>query len=148
MANRWDSAVRLPSGLLADVAWAKFDESTQSELSLAQHLVDAAEVAGYLWRHWIPEHIKERVASAAGGDAAGGALVSWLAGVHDCGKLSPAFAHQIAARGGGAVLARMRDVGLAYRGQPPTPSQAPHSTLGQLAPVSYTHLTLPTKRIV
>ncbi|WP_142001310.1 CRISPR-associated helicase Cas3' [Amycolatopsis cihanbeyliensis] len=82
-------------------AWAKsyYDRQTGAPthwLPLSQHLADSARVAGHLVGHWLPPRVTERL----GRNLPGGAedvpvLAGWLAGVHDIGKLSPAFAVQV-----------------------------------------------------
>ncbi len=50
-------------------------------------------MAGLLWDHWLPDAVRSHVASALpGGRDDARCLVSWLAGVHDIGKSTPAFA--------------------------------------------------------
>ncbi|SFP52428.1 CRISPR-associated endonuclease/helicase Cas3 [Amycolatopsis arida] len=81
-------------------AWAKSVRSEQGEvthwLPLSQHMEDSAAVARRLVEEWVPRQVVERI----GRDLPGGArnvpvLASWLAGIHDVGKLSPAFAVQV-----------------------------------------------------
>lgn len=93
--------------------WAKTDQDFihGGELSrwlpLYQHLDDAAAVAGFLWDEWAPPSIKSTVSRAVGGDAEGRRLLVWLAGTHDVGKASPAFAVQ-----GGPLVSSMERAGL------------------------------------
>ncbi|WP_255528219.1 CRISPR-associated helicase Cas3' [Streptacidiphilus sp. P02-A3a] len=94
-------------------------------------MADSAAVAGLLWDHWLPGHVRELVARPLpGGEADGRRLVVWLAGVHDIGKATPAFACQV-----DALADRMRGVGLAmpYRREMGADRRvAPHGLAGQL----------------
>lgn len=64
-------------------------------LPLYQHLDDAAQTATLLWDHWAPRSVKQTLAKVFGSEASARALVIWLAGTHDVGKASPAFAIQV-----------------------------------------------------
>jgi CRISPR-associated endonuclease/helicase Cas3 len=92
--------------------WAKsypqrgFD--TERWLSLVAHLEDAAGIAWRLWDDWLPTTIRRQFIDATGSEASARALLSFLAGVHDVGKASPAFAVQVA-----PLRNWMVDVGLA-----------------------------------
>jgi len=81
--------------------WAKsrVDElgSLDGWLPLYQHLNDSASVAAHLWDDWAPRSIKSTLARCFGSEAAARSTVVWLAGVHDVGKASPAFAVQVSA---------------------------------------------------
>lgn len=85
---------------LTAMAWAKSDPMGRPPshwLPLWQHLDDAGAVAGHLWDAWLAPSVRRLVSSGLpDGDADGRRLVSWLAGVHDIGKVSPAFAIQAA----------------------------------------------------
>lgn len=80
--------------------WAKsyFDRETSQVthwLPLFQHLEDSAAVARRLVADWVPRQVVHRIGAALpGGDDDVGTLAAWLAGVHDVGKLSPAFVVQ------------------------------------------------------
>ncbi|MEU6481095.1 CRISPR-associated helicase Cas3' [Streptomyces sp. NPDC047017] len=57
---------------------------------------DSAAVAGRLWEEWLPLSVRRLVACALpGGEADARRLAVWLAGVHDIGKATPAFACQV-----------------------------------------------------
>ena len=74
--------------------WAKSGDSG-SWLSVVQHLMDAADVAGLLFDDYLSEHHRRLMASVWGGDRAKArASFVFLAGVHDAGKVSPQFACQ------------------------------------------------------
>lgn len=64
-------------------------------LPLHQHLDDSAEVAGLLWDRWAPPSVTHTLARVFGTEENARALVVWLAGTHDIGKASPAFAVQV-----------------------------------------------------
>jgi CRISPR-associated helicase Cas3/CRISPR-associated endonuclease Cas3-HD len=77
-------------------------------LPLWQHLDDAADVAGLLFDRWLAPSLRAVLAEPFGGDQSEARrLVSWLAGVHDVGKASPAFAFQVS-----RLAARMEDRGM------------------------------------
>lgn len=75
----------------------KSDRANGTTMPLVRHLEDAADVAAVLWDDWVPTHIK-RVIAADVPDGMEGArtLFTWLAGVHDIGKASPAFCEMLA----------------------------------------------------
>ncbi|MFE2763294.1 type I-E CRISPR-associated protein Cse1/CasA [Streptomyces halstedii] len=59
-------------------------------------MADSAAVAGLLWEHWLPRNVKELIAEPLpGGVADARSLCVWLAGTHDIGKATPAFACQV-----------------------------------------------------
>ena len=79
---------------LARSFWAKSGDSG-CWLSVVQHLMDAADVAGLLFDDYLSEHHRRLMASVWGGDCAKArASFVFLAGVHDAGKVSPQFACQ------------------------------------------------------
>lgn len=82
--GEWSSAARS--------VWGKTDRDSGAFLPLVQHLEDAAGVAGLLWDTWLPEIVRRRLAIAVGGRAEARTLAVFLAGVHDIGKATPAFA--------------------------------------------------------
>ena len=98
----------------ARAAWGKTDRTGTSPvgwLPLWRHLADAADVAGQLWDHWLSPAVRDLIAhQLPAGDADGRTLAVWLAGVHDIGKATPAFAVQAPALAG-----RMRDRGLDFQ---------------------------------
>ena len=95
------SAMRLSDR--ARVTWAKSHTDPGAQfgltawLPLHQHLADAGAIAALLWEDWTPESLKALLGRTFGGEAAARALLIWLAGVHDVGKASPAFAVQVTA---------------------------------------------------
>src|SRR5439155_6760130 len=59
---------------------------------------------------WLSAAVRRRIADdLPGGEADGRTLAVWLAGVHDIGKATPAFAIQAS-----ALAERMRDRGLVF----------------------------------
>ncbi|MFD5425582.1 CRISPR-associated helicase Cas3' [Streptomyces sp. NPDC127084] len=57
---------------------------------------DSAAVAALLWDEWLPDNVRSLISGALpGGPDDGRCLVVWLAGVHDIGKATPAFACQV-----------------------------------------------------
>ncbi|PZT78000.1 CRISPR-associated helicase/endonuclease Cas3 [Streptomyces sp. AC1-42W] len=91
---------------------------------------DSAAVAGLLWDSWLPGSVRAVVsASLPGGEDDGRRLAVWLAGAHDIGKATPAFACQVE-----QLAARMRDAGLEMRSAKalgPDRRIAPHGLAGQ-----------------
>jgi CRISPR-associated endonuclease/helicase Cas3 len=82
----------------ATSVWAKshpMRSVTEEWLPLVTHLEDAAGIAGRLWDEWLPPAVTDRIAAHAGGPDAGRTLVCFLAGIHDIGKATPAFAVQV-----------------------------------------------------
>lgn len=77
-----------------DVAamWGKTGQD-DSWLPLWRHLEDSAAVAGLVWDRWLPRSVKDHVTGCLpGADGDGRKLLIWLAGIHDIGKATPAFA--------------------------------------------------------
>ncbi|WP_162893113.1 CRISPR-associated helicase Cas3' [Microbacterium halotolerans] len=81
--------------------WAKswpnpcIDGEIERWLPLHRHLLDTAGIATRLWDHWLAPHVKELLAKAVGSPESARTLAVWLAGAHDVGKASPAFAVQV-----------------------------------------------------
>ncbi|MFC7217720.1 CRISPR-associated helicase Cas3' [Streptomyces polyrhachis] len=74
---------------------------------------DSAAVAGRLWDEWLPRAVRQLIAEVLpGGEADARRLAVWLAGVHDIGKATPAFACQVE-----QLAQHMRDHGLEMRSQ-------------------------------
>lgn len=110
--------------------WAKSRDSG-SWLSVVQHLMDAADVAGLLFDDYLSEHHRRLMASVWGGDRAKArASFVFLAGVHDVGKLDIRFACQRQdlaelIRHQGLVVLRKRDY--------PERAFLPHGLVSQFA---------------
>ncbi|MBF4163026.1 CRISPR-associated helicase Cas3' [Nocardioides acrostichi] len=82
---------------------SRFDDT--SWLPTVQHLEDSAGVADRVW-DWLPSRTRQHIQhSLPEGASDGRALLRWLAGVHDIGKLSPPFVAQQPALAGRAVSA-------------------------------------------
>ncbi|MFD8375801.1 CRISPR-associated helicase Cas3' [Streptomyces sp. NPDC059688] len=111
--------------------WAKHDRDGGGWLPLWRHMEDSAAVAGLLWDGWVPPAIRALIAEVLpGGETDARALVVWLAGVHDIGKATPAFACQV-----DELAEVMRDQGLPMRSAAavgPDRRLAPHGLAGQV----------------
>lgn len=116
--------------------WAKSffepDLGLSHWLPLSQHLDDSAAVAGQLVDRWLPRQVVERIGrDLPGGTAHVRVLASWLAGVHDVGKLSPAFVVQVP-----KLADRMRHHGLIAAPElqlDPMRGRVAHSLVGHVA---------------
>ncbi|MGC9499271.1 CRISPR-associated helicase Cas3' [Streptomyces sp. WG7] len=125
------------SGLLrrlgepARSVWAKHDRDSDGWLPLWRHMEDSAAVAGLLWDRWLPVGVRKLVAETLPrGEPDARALAVWLAGVHDVGKATPAFACQV-----DQLADAMRDQGLemrSVRALGPDRRVAPHGLAGQV----------------
>ncbi|MFE9328931.1 CRISPR-associated helicase Cas3' [Nocardia sp. NPDC052278] len=88
--------------------WAKSPNGVGGWLPLWQHMDDSADVAGLLFDEWLAPSVVGLLAAEFGGDAAAArCAVRFLAGVHDLGKATPAFAVQDE-----GLAQRMREHGL------------------------------------
>jgi CRISPR-associated endonuclease/helicase Cas3 len=111
--------------------WAKHDRVSDGWLPLWQHMDDSAAVAGLLWDRWLPAAVRRMVAEPFAGDETDARrLVVWLAGIHDVGKATPAFACQVdgladAMRAAGLEMPYQKQMGADRR-------MAPHGLAGQL----------------
>lgn len=90
--------------MLTDAArsvWAKSSHASDEDLDhpdwlpLYQHLDDTLGIAKYLWDDWLPLNVRSAFASHFGSLEAARAVLAFLAGTHDVGKASPAFAVQV-----------------------------------------------------
>lgn len=88
----------------AAAAWAKsgYRPERRRWLPLPVHLLDAAAVARHLARSWLSPSIRSIIEREFATSASGltpaeefAALASWISGVHDIGKASPAFASKV-----------------------------------------------------
>ena len=89
---------------------------------------DSAAVAGLVWDEWLPDSTKRLIAEAFDenrDDAR--TFVTWMAGVHDLGKASPAFAIQVEGLADG-----MREQGLAFPRFVNERTHAPHSVVSHI----------------
>lgn len=96
---------------LSDAArsvWAKSTGEGGGWLPLWQHMDDSAAVAGELFDRWLAQHVIQLFAEEFDGDQAlARTALTFLAGLHDLGKATPAFAVQHT-----ALAQRMREYGL------------------------------------
>lgn len=115
---------------LARSFWAK-SGNDQTWLSVVQHLMDAADVAGYLFDDYLSEHHRRLMASVWQGDRekARTAFV-FLAGTHDVGKVSPQFACQ---RSDLADLVRDQGLTVMRKSDYPERTYLPHGLASQFA---------------
>ncbi|MEV5988867.1 CRISPR-associated helicase Cas3' [Streptomyces sp. NPDC052051] len=92
---------------------------------------DSAAVAGLLWDRWLSANVRRLVSGVLPeGEEDARRLVVWLAGVHDIGKATPAFASQVdpladVMRAAGLEMGTRRQLG-------PDVRLAPHGVAGQL----------------
>ncbi|MDH6521979.1 CRISPR-associated endonuclease/helicase Cas3 [Streptomyces sp. SAI-135] len=118
-------------GVPARSVWAKHDRDGDGWMPLWRHMEDSAAVAGFLWDEWLPAGVRALIAGVLpGGEADGRRLALWLAGVHDVGKATPAFACQVEQLADG-----MREQGLEMRSRQamgPDRRLAPHGLAGQV----------------
>lgn len=110
--------------------WGKTDRDTGEWFPVVHHLTDTALMAGELFDWYLPEGTKASLVSLTGLPLEQvRTLATFLAGVHDIGKVSVQFTHQATHRFP-ELLSRMRDHGLdASR---PWPERIGHATLGQV----------------
>ncbi|MGA5701748.1 type I-E CRISPR-associated protein Cse1/CasA [Peterkaempfera bronchialis] len=115
----------------ARTVWAKHDRATETWLPLWRHLADSAAVAGLLWDRWLPRNVKEMVAEVLPGGADDARrLAVWLAGTHDIGKATPAFACQVDSLADAMIAAGLRMRTQRQYGE--DRKMAPHGLAGQL----------------
>ncbi len=92
-----DHSAGVPATEWSDAAlscWGKTDPSAGDWLPLVRHLEDSAQVAALVWDWWLPDSVRVCITDGVPGDARdrGRRIFIWLAGSHDVGKASPAFA--------------------------------------------------------
>ncbi|MBL6280406.1 CRISPR-associated endonuclease Cas3'' [Micromonospora fiedleri] len=127
-------------GVAARAVWGKTDRRGTSPvgwLPLWRHLADTADVAGQLWDHWLGRAARHRIADELpGAEADARTLLVWLAGIHDIGKATPAFAYQAY-----NLAERMRDHGLGYQRDLIKADRryAPHATAGHVLLADWLH---------
>ncbi|WP_316668018.1 CRISPR-associated helicase Cas3' [uncultured Propionibacterium sp.] len=123
-------------GTAARVVWAKsgYDPVRERWLPLWLHLLDAAAVAEHLARAWVAPTVGDFVERELTTSGTGLSptdefclLASWLAGVHDVGKCTPAFSMQVP-----GLDDRMREAGLRHEPIDRVERRkAPHALAGQ-----------------
>ncbi len=86
-----------PDDILA--FWAKLprdEKPPRAYHPVLCHLIDVASVAEALWQEVLTSAARARIAARLGmSEAAAGCWVVFLAGIHDIGKISPAFQLQV-----------------------------------------------------
>lgn len=102
-----DSNDGATSGNARAVLWAKFDPETLDWYPLEGHLRDTAEVARWMWSRWVPAATRDVLVRDLGDAGLAEKVAVFVAGAHDVGKASAAFATQVPAMEG-----RVRDAGL------------------------------------
>ena len=119
--------------------WAKSGEEGRW-LSVPQHMRDSAAVARLLWDHWASDSLRTLLANESGLELDEvRALLQWLAGVHDVGKIDPEFIRQLENQSEYAWLAgKARDAGLDFRTKP-SPDRIPHSHISDALVAQYLH---------
>ena len=112
--------------------WAKSGKRNPADwLSVPQHLMDAADVAGRLFDSYLSEHHRALLASVWGGDQAKArASLVFLAGVHDVGKASLPFCCQ---HGPLADFVRAHGVRVPQRRDVPDRGVLPHGFASRFA---------------
>lgn len=79
----------------AQSLWAKTGPEPEDWLPLVTHLTDSAAVARWVWREWLAPGVRQTLEAALDLHGEGEAFAAWLAGTHDLGKCSRAFAGQL-----------------------------------------------------
>lgn len=75
--------------------WAKSTDDDGGWLPLWQHMDDAADIANCLFDQWLPDNVVQLLGDEFGGDRGEArTAITFLAGIHDLGKATPAFAVQ------------------------------------------------------
>jgi CRISPR-associated endonuclease/helicase Cas3 len=92
----------------AHTVWAKSLDKNGAWLPLWRHLDDSADVARHLFDRWLAPNVVRLLAEPFDGDRdAARVAATFLAGIHDIGKATPAFAIQ-----DGDLAQKMREAGL------------------------------------
>ncbi|MCZ0858383.1 CRISPR-associated helicase Cas3' [Actinomyces israelii] len=117
--------------------WAKFGYDPESDhwLPLWLHLLDAAALAEHLAGRWLAPTTRDLIERELAGSASDLSpteefllLASWVAGVHDIGKCTPAFSCQV-----GKLDDRMKEAGLRHEQIDPLERRrVPHALAGHL----------------
>jgi CRISPR-associated endonuclease/helicase Cas3 len=95
------------------------------------HLIDVAVVTEALWRTVLTEATRLRVARQLGmGEQETGFWISFLAGSHDIGKVSPAFQFQVSDP---EVRVRLRSAGFGESSLRQPLENTPHGTISTIA---------------
>lgn len=89
--------------------WGKSGQGGLEWMPLWRHLADSAAVAGLLWDEWLPASVRSVIRAGRLSEEEGRTILIWLAGSHDLGKATPAFAYQVP-----ALADRLRDSGFHF----------------------------------
>lgn len=81
----------MSDSLVHSELWAKKGENAETYPLLA-HMLDAAAVGTYLFRHWLRPELRFQISDALGENAE--CIVAWVVGMHDLGKANPLFQFQ------------------------------------------------------
>lgn len=117
--------------------WAKSGEDGKW-LSVPQHMLDSAAVAGLLWDHWVSDSLRRLLVAETGLSQSNvRTLFQWLAGVHDSGKIDSEFIRQIESQPEYAwLVGKARDAGLGFNTKN-TSHRIPHSHISDVLVAGY-----------
>ncbi|XJN90658.1 CRISPR-associated helicase Cas3' [Micrococcus luteus] len=114
--------------------WAKTGTEPEDWLDLPRHLTDSAAVGRWLWNNWLADGLRSRLDADLDLRGEGEVFAAWLAGVHDVGKATPAFAAQLMSDPSRSSFAiRIRDAGLPLLGPVGPADWFPHAAGSQVA---------------
>ncbi|CAG7844733.1 CRISPR-associated nuclease/helicase Cas3 [Pseudoclavibacter triregionum] len=117
-----------PTGPCAEL-WAKSLEDGEIWMPLWRHLDDTAGVADLLWESRLSPGQRARLGRLVGDETLARRLSVWLAGAHDVGKASVAFAGKVP-----RLRARAEAAGFSFHAMSASAQRAaPHGIVGQLA---------------
>ncbi|MEU3958263.1 CRISPR-associated helicase Cas3' [Streptomyces buecherae] len=103
--DTWDATASLR------VCVAKTPDHAGGTMSLvATHLLDTAAVAERVWDGFLGPTTRRQLDAAAGGPGRGRTLLAWICGLHDIGKVTPAFQCRFS-----PYAASLRAAGLTWR---------------------------------
>lgn len=120
---------------MTNAVWAKYDKMTDGWYPLWAHLEDTAAVARRLYPLWLSDSQQRLLANIFGAPERAKKVAIWLAGCHDVGKATAAFAMKVE-----PLRARMEDAGFEFPRRPPPPAEQrayPHGRAGQIAVARY-----------
>lgn len=112
--------------------WGKTDRDSGASSDLVVHLDDTEAVALRVWA-WAPRAVRQRLGAALGSEDLALAAFRFLAGVHDVGKATPAFAFQARNVGMAYLLDRMHRHGLVTPVTIGSRTRVHHTVTGQHA---------------
>ena len=124
--------------------WAKTGPESEDWLPLVAHLTDSAAVGALLWREWLAPGVRRTLIEALDLEDDGEKFAAWLAGVHDLGKCSPAFAGQLMDLPDRARFSdRIIDAGLPLAHRASRLGWYPHSAASEVAIARWLRDALP-----